>query len=383
MVHSDPIGAAMHQAVEEGVFPGAVLMVSVSGRVHYQGAFGLASCIPDKSPAIMETIYDLASLTKPLATTTAVLCLVQEGALTLEDRVEVWLKDFKGWAVGSATIAHLLSHRSGLPGWRPFYQWLGLDPRELSMEGRPFTYKEQLLYFIRKENLIFKIGSKSEYSDLGFMLLGFIVEQVSGLSLHDYCQSRIFTHLKTGSLGFRPLGENSEEGVGTGHVDRRQVAPTEDDPWRRRIVRGEVHDENSFVLGGVAGHAGLFGNAAAVMELAGNWLIAVQGEHSILPPSLVRHCVQRQPLFRDSSWVLGWDTPSHPSSSGKFFTNASFGHLGFTGTSLWIDPTRDLIVVMLSNRVHPTRTNDKIRDFRPKIHDIIVEELCQDYVEGK
>ena len=208
---------------------------------------------------------------------------------------------------------------------------------------------------------------KSVYSDLGYMVLGFVVERLSGLSLSDFCEDRIFKPLGvSSSLGFiqgsRMAGKAREE----------NIAPTEVDPWRGRLLQGEVHDENAFLLGGVAGHAGLFGTVEAVSRLTGAWLDGYLGQSTFFAPDLVRQFVKAQP---GTSWALGWDTPSSSSSSGKWFSRESFGHLGFTGTSIWIDPSRELEVIFLSNRVHPTRANQAIRLFRPKMHDLIVQEL--------
>jgi CubicO group peptidase (beta-lactamase class C family) len=153
------------------------------------------------------------------------------------------------------------------------------------------------------------------------------------------------------------------------------IAATERDPWRGRLLRGEVHDENAFALGGVAGHAGLFGTAMAVSALTEEWLRAWEGHGRLLDGVLARQFTTRQDVTPGSSWGLGWDTPSPPSSSGRHFSFRSFGHLGYTGTSIWIDPESELEVILLSNRVHPTRSNTAIQQFRPLIHDSIYDEL--------
>jgi len=159
-------------------------------------------------------------------------------------------------------------------------------------------------------------------------------------------------------------------------VDARRFAATEQDEWRGRLIRGEVHDENAAVMGGVSTHAGLFGTAEAVLRAVMPWLAAVRGEASPIPTSLAKEFVRKQEIGPQGSWALGWDTPSLgpgsvPSSSGQYFSSGSFGHLGYAGTSVWIDPDRELIVVLLTNRVHPTRKNDKIRAFRPVLHDTV------------
>lgn len=366
---SDSIAGAMQSAVEAGVFPGAVLLVRLRGAIRYHRAFGLAASVPLPEPASVNTIYDLASLTKPLATVTAILCLVQGGRLDLDRAVENYLPELQGCPVGRATIVHLLTHSSGLPAWRPYYERIAerdkVQPGFLGSDAAR-TYVLQL---IRDEELLAPIGTKTSYSDLGFMLLGFLVERLTGVSLAQFIRERMYEPIQAKPLLFLPIGEKQAQSeVGP-------IAPTEEDPWQGRMLRGEVHDENAYALGGVAGHAGLFGTAEAVLAVSDCWLDAVKGRQSLLRSDLARRFTSRQEIVAGSSWGLGWDTPSAPSSSGTRFSPRSFGHLGYTGTSLWVDPERELEVVLLSNRVHPTRKNDKIREFRPKIHDIIYQEL--------
>ncbi|MDE3242728.1 MAG: beta-lactamase family protein [Nitrospirota bacterium] len=369
MKASDPIAGAMQSAVEAGVFPGAVLLVRLQGAIRYHRAFGLTASVPLPEPAHRDTIYDLASLTKPLATATAVLCLVQDGSLSLDRTVQDCLPELQGCPVGRATIAHLLTHSSGLPAWRPFYERVAdQDKLQPGFLGSPAA-KAYVLQLIGEEELLAPIGAQAVYSDLGFMLLGLLVERLTGRSLAAVVRERIYGPIKAEPLSFVPT-----EGAPPAFA-ASAIAPTEDDPWRGRMLRGEVHDENAYALGGVAGHAGLFGTAAAVLAVSGCWLDAVTGKPSLLRADLAQRSTSRQEIVSRSSWGLGWDSPSPPSSSGTKFSPRSFGHLGYTGTSLWVDPERELEVVLLSNRVHPTRKNEKIREFRPLIHDVIYKEL--------
>ena len=174
---------------------------------------------------------------------------------------------------------------------------------------------------------------------------------------------------------FYPTAGRAQLGGARLTVDAARIAPTEQDEWRNRLLRGEVHDENAAAMGGVAGHAGLFGTAESVLAVSGAWLRGYHGGESIFDGKLVMQFTTRQESAARSSWALGWDTPSAPSSSGCHFSERSFGHLGYTGTSLWIDPLCELEVVLLSNRVHPSRRNEKIKVFRPRIHDLIHEEF--------
>ena len=379
MSRSDRIANAVQSAAGAGVFPGAVLVVRLRGRVVYECAFGQAALIPEPEPATLQTIYDLASLTKPLATTTAVMCLIQEQRLSLEQPVQDLLPELWDSEIGGATLFHLLNHSSGLPAWRPFYERIAERDRDEPGYLGSSAAKELVLDLIRQEAVVYPIGTRSLYSDLGFMLLGFILERLTGGSLAALCRNRVHGPMNAAPLFFLGPGAAPPAGpLGTAHqdrIDRRLVAPTEDDPWRGRVLRGDVHDENAYAMGGVAGHAGLFGTASAVLAVSGCWLRAYVGGDGLLSPELVRLFVSRQERTAGSSWGLGWDTPSAPSSSGTRFSPLSFGHLGYTGTSLWIDPKSQLEVVLLSNRVHPTRQNNGIQTFRPLIHDLIFQEF--------
>ncbi|MFQ5991005.1 MAG: serine hydrolase domain-containing protein [Nitrospiraceae bacterium] len=375
MKPSDAIDRAMQSAVRHGVFPGAVLLIRVDGHVVFHSAFGSASLVPEREPASLGTVYDLASLTKPLATTSAILCLVQDGRLQLEDAIETHLESLRGWAIGAATIRHLLAHSSGLPAWRPIYERIDEEGRTRAGYFGSEAAKRLTLECIREESLLFPMGARSLYSDLGFILLGLLVERVTGDTIATYCRSRIYTPLGVDSLYFFDTTGVAVGGPNGQSPDLHQVAPTEDDPWRGRILRAEVHDENAYALGGVCGHAGLFGTASAVLEVSGRWLKSYLDQDGFFPSKLVRQFVTRQAGISGSSWGLGWDTPSAPSSTGTRFSPNSFGHLGYTGTSLWIDPLSKLEVVLLSNRVHPSRRCNDIQGFRPEIHDLICQEF--------
>lgn len=372
----DPIEQAMQSAVETGVFPGAVLLVRLRGRPVYHRAFGCSAVAPIREPARPDTLYDLASLTKPLATATAVLWLLQEKRLGLDDPLDAVLPELQGRAIGRATVLHLLNHSSGLPGWRPFYERVSEQERTQPGFLGSAAAQAMVLRLIGDEPLLAPPGTRSLYSDLGFMLLGFAVQKVTACSLAVYCGERIYDPIGAGPLFFIGRHGAPVGGAKGRPVDLTLVAPTEEDAWRGRMLRAEVHDANAYALGGVSGHAGLFGTAEAVLAVSGCWLDGYLGRGSVLRPEWVRRFVSRQAQIPGSSWGLGWDTPSAPSASGTRFSPESFGHLGYTGTSLWIDPVAGLEVVLLTNRVHPTRTNEKIRDFRPLIHDLIYQEFA-------
>ena len=362
MDETDPITGILREGIGTRVFPGAVLFVRHKGQIRVHQAIGLTSSHPDSPPVQINTIYDLASLTKPLATTSSILLLVQEGQVSLTQTLATLLEETKGVPWGQVCLRGLLSHQSGLPAWRPFYQSF---PPTFSSEP-DFRQKriKAVLEMILKEPIDQSSPPTSKYSDLGYMVLGLVVERVTGQSLADFTRERIFNLVEASPLVF---------GI---HYIKGDVldkfAPSEEDPWRGRLLQGEVHDENAAVLGGIAGHAGLFGTAQAVGQITKAWLDSYGGKPSLFKRDVVRQFVKAQP---GTSWGLGWDTPSQPSSSGQWFSPESFGHLGFTGTSIWIDPVRELEVIFLSNRVHPTRNNEAIKTFRPKLHDVIIQGL--------
>ena len=375
MATNDVIQAALQSAVDDGVFPGAQLAVRLRGELQCVVVAGRLSSTSPGLPVQPTTIYDLASLTKPLVTATSVLLLIQRAKVMLEDSVQGVLTELEGTPIGQATVRDLLAHRSGLPGWRPFYERLDAGGVVSEPLGGNHDVKQQVLKLIRDEPLIYTRGTRSVYSDLGFMLLGFLVERLSGMPMDIWFGETIAQPLQADPMMYCPTVGRARLGVVRPAIDASQIAPTEQDERRNRLLCGEVHDENAAAMGGVAGHAGLFGTAESVLAVSGAWLRGYHGRESILDAKLVRQFTTRQESAAQSSWALGWDTPSVPSSSGSSFSEQSFGHLGYTGTSLWIDPLRELEVVLLSNRVHPSRRNEKIKTFRPYIHDLVYWEF--------
>lgn len=375
MATNDVIQAALQSAVDDGVFPGAQLAVRLRGELQCVVVAGRLSSTSPGLPVQPTTIYDLASLTKPLVTATSVLLLIQRAKVMLEDSVQGVLTELEGTPIGQATVRDLLAHRSGLPGWRPYYERLDAGGVVSEPLGGNHDVKQQVLKLIRDEPLIYTRGTRSVYSDLGFMLLGFLVERLSGMPMDIWFGETIAQPLQADPMMYCPPVGRARLGVVRPAIDASQIAPTEQDERRNRLLCGEVHDENAAAMGGIAGHAGLFGTAESVLAVSGAWLRGYHGRESILDAKLVRQFTTRQESAAQSSWALGWDTPSVPSSSGSSFSEQSFGHLGYTGTSLWIDPLRELEVVLLSNRVHPSRRNEKIKTFRPYIHDLVYWEF--------
>jgi CubicO group peptidase (beta-lactamase class C family) len=360
-------------AVEGGVFPGAVVLVNQAGTVLYRRACGWRSLEPERTPLTEETIYDLASLTKPLATTLAVMVLVKEKKLRLDDRVTRFFPNFAVHGKTPVTFRQLLSHSSGLPSVRSYYREIAEKEAKEGKVGFLGTRsaREYVYTQLQREKLAAPPGRQVIYSDLGFMLLGAVVEEISGMGLDQYCREKIF----------RPLGLESTMFLNLELLRRHKLkpvlekfAPTEQCGWRRRILCAEVHDENAYAMGGVAGHAGLFSTADDINQLVNVLLGCYWGEHSFLPSALVHEFWTRDRTIPGTTWALGWDTPSpQHSSAGDLFSALSVGHLGFTGTSLWIDLQRRVHIIVLSNRIHPRRDNEKIHTFRPMLHNAIMQ----------
>jgi CubicO group peptidase (beta-lactamase class C family) len=318
-----------------------------------------------------DTIFDLASLTKPIATATAVLWLVHDGQVALDDPVAKFLPAFGERGKEKVSVRHLLTHSAGLKPWRAYHEVLLEKERKTGerLLGTPAA-REFVIDRTLRSAPVHEPGEAAVYGDLDFIVLGALVEAVATQPLDEFCAKRIFEPLGMRETFFVRLEEGA---AGLPEALRRRVAATENCPWRGRVLWGEVHDPNASAMGGVAGHAGLFATADDVMTFAQAWLDAWLGRGELLPPALVREWSRRQDLPEGSGWALGWDTPTPgASSSGRHFSPASVGHLGFTGTSLWIDPETEAIVVLLTNRVHLVAKKSRY-ELRPLVHDLVIE----------
>lgn len=351
------------QGTAEGIFAGVaagIVYGPPSARRQWQGFYGQRRIVPDPLPLTSETFFDLASLTKPLATSLAFLSLIEQDLLSLDTPLSELLERVIPVDKQNITLRQLLAHSSGLVAHRPYYQKL----KEMPVAGR----QEEMLARILAEPLAAKPGEKAIYSDLGFMLLGWIAEGKSGLRLDRLVKENIYQPLSCAeNIFYRPLDQPWPA--------EKAVAATEECPWRNKVLEGEVSDDNAHVLGGVAGQAGLFGDLATVLTLVTHLLDCWQERtaHPAFGNQLLKTFLQREGTS-GSSWALGFDTPSpQGSSAGRYFHPTSVGHLGYSGTSFWIDPSRDLVVVLLSNRIHPSRQNTMIKQFRPRFHDAVIK----------
>jgi CubicO group peptidase (beta-lactamase class C family) len=367
-INWQPVVQFLDSAVAAGAAPGAVVAVSRAGQRFIHGTGQLGSDEPHRPGPT--TIYDLASLTKVVGLATAAMFAVQDGSLDLEAPVQRYLPAFDGPGKQRVSIRMLLAHTSGLPAWRPLFR--EVDTREAAFALAATTPLETAP------------GSLEVYSDLGAIVLTQIIESIYHERIDSLLQRRLFQPLGLSSTGFLPPPDW-----------RDRIAPTELDLWRGRVLRGEVHDENAALMDGVSGHAGLFGSAEDLLTFA-EWMIEGWNEGTrergnagtserknesavpSLPRSLVREFTRRPGLARGSNRALGWDTPSQGGSAGSQLSRNSFGHTGFTGTSLWIDPEHDLAIVLLSNRVNPTRDNPRWTPVRAGIADLVMTTLIED-----
>ena len=352
----------MQGAVDQGIFPGGVLLVANKDETIFFDAFGRARLSP-KRLMTTETVFDLASLTKPLATALCVMVLVQEGRVALDQTLGQAVPDFSDTDKEGLTVGQLLCHTSGLPDYRPYYERLSKWP--------PFERKGEVRKMLLGEALIHDPGKVSLYSDLGFMILEWLIEVAAKKPLDRFVQESVYAPLRLKALFFVPL-----EGLKV--RDHHPYAATEHCPWRGKLLQGEVHDDNAYTLGGVAGHAGLFGTARDIYRLLRELLNTYLGASNtgLFHEDLVHTFFHRHSDV--GTWALGFDTPTRPhSSSGQSFSDQSVGHLGFTGTSFWMDLERGVIVILLTNRIHPSRENETIKAFRPLVHDAVMDAITR------
>jgi serine-type D-Ala-D-Ala carboxypeptidase len=337
--------AVLEQAIEARAFPACVVEVGDAAGILWREAFGRLTYQPGAPATREDTIFDLASLTKVLATTTLVMEQVERGVLRLDDPLSRYLPAWTGGDRADVTLRDLLSHCAGLPGHRRLFDGpAGRAAVETAICLTPLVYPPRLA---------------SVYSDLGFMLLGFVLD--ADASLADRFETLRMRVDAGAEIQFRPPP-----------AWRPRTAPTEWDPWRGRLLVAEVHDENAWALDGVAGHAGLFGTASAVGGFARHYLQVLDGRLGVVRRETLVTFTARRADIPGSSRALGWDTMLETSSCGTRMSAGAFGHTGFTGTSLWIDPSVGIYVVLLTNRVHPLRSNEAIIPVRRALHDAVM-----------
>ena len=338
----------LQQAIADRAFPAAAIEVGNAHQPLWREAFGRLTFDPESSPTQDDTVFDLASLTKVISTTTLVMRHVEQGILSLDDPIAEHVSGWRDEGSVVATIRDLLAHSAGLAAHAPLYRdHQGRDAFEVAILDTPRAYEPR---------------SKSIYSDLGFMLLGFILDRITPLATQ-------FDTLRV------QMGNIHDLQFLPPAIWKSKTAPTRIDPWRQHLLVGEVDDDNAWALGGVAGHAGLFGVVGSVGEFARHVMQVLEGRIGAFTQTTAETFVTRRTEIPGSSRALGWDTMLPTSSCGTRMSPRAFGHVGFTGTSLWIDPERSVYVTLLTNRVHPTPENNAITRVRPPLHDAIIDAL--------
>jgi CubicO group peptidase (beta-lactamase class C family) len=343
----DTVGVILDAGVRDSAFPGAIAVIGTRERVLVERAAGHLDWAPSPAPND-STLWDMASLTKVTALTTAMMQIWEQGKVDLDAPVQRYLPEFQGPLKERVTVRQLLTHSSGLPGWRPLY-----------LEGPTPDSILKLIYALPLDTAP---GTRMVYSDLGAILLGQIVVRLTGEPFDQYVHDRVFQPLGMNDTRFRPPQETWN-----------RVAPTEvDTAWRKRQMRGEVHDENAYALGGVSSHAGLFSSARdmarfARMLLGGGEL---DGVRVVRPETIAKFTTLQNAKL--SNRALGWEKPNGRNSAGHRLSRRAFGHTGFTGTSIWVDPAHDVFIVLLTNRVNPTRARTGIYQVRTDLADAVM-----------
>lgn len=347
------VDSLMKKALKDSAFPGAVVLAATHGRVVYFKPFGRYSYDADAIQMRKDAMFDLASVTKVITTTTAAMMLYDDGRLLLDRKVKDYLPEFGNNGKEAITVRDLLLHEGGLPAFKPFYKTLR-TPGEVTDA-------------IMTSEVEFPVGTKFQYSDLGMITLQKIIEKIASKPLDQFLQERLFSPLKMTRTMYKPSPEYWYFCV-----------PTEkDNYWRMTTLKGKVHDEAAYLLGGVAGHAGLFSTAQDIAVFL--QMLLQKGSYDgmeFIKPETVKMWTKKQSTI--STRALGWDTRSpERSSAGSLFSPNSFGHTGFTGTSVWVDPEREAFVILFTNRVNPTRNNSKLTPLRPRLHDAVIKALEQ------
>lgn len=362
-----PVDTIIENAISVHDFPSAVLVVGDSNDVIYQNSYGRLTYEDDAKPTTMSTIYDLASVTKVIATTSSIMRLYDEGKIDLDAPVAKYIPQFAVNDKGDITVRNLLLHNSGLPAWTPFYQL--------------YTTADEVRNAIYSCEKVYPTGTKTVYSDYNAVILGDLVKIISNVPLNLYSKEYVFL----------PLGM-----IDTGYLlptslDYR-IAPTEYDTyWRNELLKGYVHDETAAILGGVSGNAGLFSTGPDLYKFMrmmlkdGRYIDerkmpAKTTESQLFSPQTVElFTTKAAGLGYDNTRALGWDTKpeatKYPPQCGNKFSENCFGHTGYTGTSVWCDRDKNLIIIFLTNRVYPKRGNEEIKNIRPEVYDKVCEIL--------
>ncbi|MFC2088995.1 glycoside hydrolase family 3 N-terminal domain-containing protein [Calditrichota bacterium] len=348
----DSLQIILQQSIADSAFPGCAIAVGNKGKLIFSDAFGRFTYDPNSNKVKTNSIFDLASVTKVVSTTSAAMFLHQRGLLDINWKVQDILPEFLGKEKGLVTVKHLLTHCSGLPAWRRYYLTL--------------TGQDQILKAIYAEELEFTPGTLTMYSDLGMILMQKIIEVITQQKLNHFVDDNIYKPLGMNRTFYKPDISYINE-----------IVPTEYSDWHGKVVHGFVHDENTYAMGGISGHAGLFSTVEDLAKYCQMLLNnGVYNQKKVFKKKTIELFTKRSGFLEGSTRAIGWDTRSEESSSsGHYMSMRAFGHTGFTGTSIWLDPENEVFVVLLTNRVHPTRENQKIRKVRPKVADLVMKAI--------
>lgn len=377
---SDMLGRAGHlleQGVEDEVFPGAVLLVTRNSQLAFEQAVGTHSAKVEVGERPIKTtvdsVFDIATLSQQLVTTTVLMHLVENRTISLHERISRYLQSFSVHGKAKIEIGHLLAHCSGLPAWYPYFEELARENTSSRMGilgsrgAKDFVYNALNRFQLRGQP-----GAKEVFSDVGFIVLGSLIEVLTGLSLQKAAQRYVFKPLGLRSTSYIDLTMLKRGGL---QPVKEVIAPTEDCPWRKRTLCGEVHDENAWAMGGIAGHAGVFSTAKDLHTFANAMLLSRRGESHYLAADVVKHFWTRPGYVSNPSCCFGWQTGITPEVAGCGFSDAAVGHDSLTGCSLWIDPVKNMTITFVSNRINPSRNNKRINEFRRHLFSLINEAL--------
>jgi CubicO group peptidase (beta-lactamase class C family) len=351
-------------AIEQEVAPGIVagLWQKSNPTIISVTAVGKRRIFPSSLPMLPDTVFDLASISKVIATAALAANFVERGWLKWNTPVAAIFPEFKFKKI---QVRHLLSHTAGYCAWVPLWEWMRQQFPFAPLSSIPIRVRQRAM----REKVFsitpdVEVEEKALYSDISFLMLGFVLEEIAQMPLDQAVQKFVWKPMGIRGTFYRKVTRAPDEAI------KDSVAATENSSWRGGVLQGQVHDDNCWAMGGYGGHAGVFGAARDVLYFSKKLL------EGFLSPSTLKAIWTRVPMPPGCDRTLGWDTPSgEQSSSGRLFSKNSVGHLGFTGTSLWIDPEAEIAVTLLSNRVHPSRDNIKIREFRPLFHDAIRMDL--------
>lgn len=369
----------LERGVREGVFPGCSLIVGADGDIIVCESAGSAGSVAaaDDAPEIPmneHTVFDVANLTQIVVTATILMNLVDEGRVDLNHRVSRYIPGFNILGKSPVTIGHLLSHTSGLAPTAPYYEELAREQAGarlgiLTSKGA----RDYIITQIVRAPLKYDPDTRQQYSDLGFILLGSIIELLTGVPLERAAFKYVFQPFGLKSTSYVDLSMIRRRGI---HPVTDLIAPTEECGWRQKILWGEVQDENAWAMGGVAGHAGLFSSASDLFRFASLLLKSYQGKGQYLSPRVIRQFFQGGMFQFPTSYRFGWDSPSRENGlDDAGFSESAVGMNGFTGCSLWLEPSKGVSIVLATNRIHPSRNNRKIQGFRAELHKLILSSL--------